>query len=487
MSESKPLQISNQLLMQAMEKPLTVKRPLTAPALPPGVIPANAANDESYVALDSHTNQQLFTYANQQGCYAGFMGYPFLAQLLQRSEYREPSATIASEMTRKWVTLVGSKEGDNADKVSQLTEEMEKFQVRAHFRQLIEQDGNFGRSQLFIGIKGQEKRTDIPLCIDPSGVKMGSLEGFRPIEPMWTSPQTYNSTDPTRKDFYVPSSWYVQGKKVHADRLLTCISRPVPDLLKPAYNFGGISLTQLIEPYVIQWLRTRDAVSDLIHNFSVLWLKTDMDAVLEGGDGAELFKRIQLFIANRDNRGLMAIDMKREELGMNNVSLANLDKLQAQAQEHLAGPTHIPLVKLWGITPAGLNANSDGEIRVFYDWINAMWMAYYAPHLHTVLQVLQLNLWGKIDPSIKAIPEPLMQPTAVELADIAKKDAETAKVYVDMGAIDRAEVREKVSRDPESGYQNLDAGALPDDPMEKAAELEAKNAPPGGKGSDSTD
>ena len=470
----KPLQISWEVIEQALRKPLVIERRLCKPSLAPGVLP-EGANDW---ALDTPQCNQMYDYANAQGCYAGFMGYPRLAQLVQRSEYREPSATIASEMTRKWVKLASSEE---SDRVAELTDIMEAYDVRGMFQRCIERDGYFGRCQMFIALKGQDNKLDLPLCIDSSGIKPGMLDGFRVIEPMWSTPQMYNSTDPTRTDFYKPSSWYVQSKRIHSDRLLTFISREVPDLLKPSYNFGGLSLTQLIEPYVMQWLRTRDAVSDLIHNFSVLWLKTDMDAVLEGGDGAELFKRIQLFIANRDNRGLMAIDMNREEIGMTNAPLASLDKLQAQAQEHLAGPTHIPLVKLWGITPAGLNANSDGEIRVFYDWIDAQWKAHYARHLKTVLDILQLNRWGNIDQSIRAIPEPLMQPSAVEQADIRKKNAETANVYVTMGAIDRAEVREQVANDPESGYQNLPVDELPEDPMEKAAALESENGKDAGE------
>ena len=40
-------------------------------------------------------------------------------------------------------------------------------------------------------------------------------------------------------DWYKPSSWFVQGTEVHSTRLMTFIGREVPDLLKPAYSFGG--------------------------------------------------------------------------------------------------------------------------------------------------------------------------------------------------------------------------------------------------------
>lgn len=57
----------------------------------------------------------------------------------------------------------------------------------------------------------------------------------------------YNADNPLSDDFYRPSEWYVMGKTVHASRMIDLISRPVPDMLKPAYNFGGLSLVQIAE------------------------------------------------------------------------------------------------------------------------------------------------------------------------------------------------------------------------------------------------
>jgi hypothetical protein len=99
----------------------------------------------------------------------------------------------------------------------------------------------FGHGQIFIKIKGQEsdEARKLPLVIDPATIKKGSLLGFAVVEPLWTTPYAYNSNDPTAPDFYKPRAWFVLGKQTHADRLLSFISRPVPDMLKPAYNFGG--------------------------------------------------------------------------------------------------------------------------------------------------------------------------------------------------------------------------------------------------------
>lgn len=469
-----PLKISLIEILQAFgigqgDQP---KRVFGLPDLPRGVIPRAGRWG---MAMDSAlTSNMAWLNQNATYCGMGFPGYAYLSELAQRSEYRAPSETIANEMTRKWVKLKGTSEGDHGQRIEELTAAMKEFGVQEHFRRIAEQDGFFGRAQLAILVKGHENKCHTPLTIDDKGrggVAKGALLGFRTVEAIWTTPAVYNSSDPTAPDFYKPDAWYVLGKKYHATRLLTFISREVPDIMKPSYNFGGISMTQLMEPYVRQWLRTRDAVSDLIYNFSIITLKTNMESALQGGDGGEVFKRAALFTQQRNNKGLFLVDKDDEELEQLAVPLSGLAELQAQAQEHMAAPSHIPLVKLLGITPSGLNASSDGEITVFYDFVRAQQEALFSQHLVTVLKVLQLHLWGTVDPGISFEYVPLEEPTGTELAAIRKSDAETDATYINAGVVDADEVRDKVSRDPSSGFDNL-TGPAPGPP-----ELEEGDTP----------
>jgi phage-related protein (TIGR01555 family) len=447
------------------------------------------------LAMDDGQNAPVWAYLNQANCGMGFPGYGYLSELSQRSEYRSPVETLADEMTREFIDITvkgkaskkkraargekveevdadedGDIDGGLEDKIEQLEAAIEEFNLREHFRKLAEYDGFFGRGQLFIDIDyGNGNVDDIqqtPLVVDPQTIKKGSLKGFKTIEPIWTTPYSYNATDPTRADFYKPVAWFVIGKRVHSSRLLTFISRAVPDILKPAYNFGGLSMSQLMEPYVFQWLRTRNSVSDLVHNFSVMVLKTDMNAVLQGGSGSHaaeagmgILDRAKLFTNTRDNQGLMLIDMKREEMQVVEASLSGLDKLQAQSQEHMAAPSHMPLVKLTGITPAGLNADSEGEIKVWYDHVGARQQTLYGPHLPHVLEIMQLHLFGNIDDAIGYAFVPLDSPTVKELAEIRKSNAETDGTYIDKGVISPDEARERLGSDPDSGYNNLSGDA----------------------------
>lgn len=524
----------NQMLAKAGDA-FIVHRKIEAPVLPPEVR-GNFVYDEKkdtaklgepVLAFDDASNAPAWAYLNQANCGLGFPGYGYLSELSQRSEYRAPVETMSTEATREWIELTvkgksgdveeeenddgvvsdafpskpgaandepadegvdadgdGDIDGGLEDKIQQLNGALDEFKVRDLFRHLSEVDGLFGRAQLFIDVESTgdaDEYRQLPLVVDPATIKKGSLLGFKVIEPIWTTPYNYNSTDPTRGDFYKPRSWFVIGRRVHASRLLTFVSRAVPDILKPAYNFGGLSMSQLMEPYVFQWLRTKNSVGNLVHNFSVMILKTDMGAVLAADPNAAkgFFDRIKLFIGARDNQGLSVLDKNREEMQEVHASLANLDKLQAQAQEHMAAVCHQPLVKLTGITPAGLNADSEGEIQVWYDYVRSYQIFFFGPHLKHVLDILQLHLFGEIDDAISFEFRPLSSPTIKELSEIRKADSETDDKYVAMGAVSPDEVRERVSADPNSGYNNL-SGAAPGPPelgmMDKEHELGQEGA-----------
>jgi phage-related protein (TIGR01555 family) len=436
------------------------------PDLPPGVIPA----------MDSAEATSMFGWLNGGAyCGMGFPGYTYLAELQQRSEYRAPVETIANELTRKWINFKGADE----KRLEELTTAFEEFAVREKFRLAAIHDGGQGRGQLFIDIKGHDspEKKQLPLKIAKETIKKGDLIGFQNIEPMWSTPYAYNSNDPTQPDFYRPEKWYVMGSPVHADRLLTFIARPVPDILKPSYNFGGLSLTQLVQPYVTRWLKTVDSVNRLISNFSMIYLKTDMEGTLAGDATANqsLMARLRVFSALRDNRGVVAIDKDSEEFEQIAVPLSGLAELQAQAQEHMAAPTHIPLVYLTGITPSGLNASSDGEIKVFQNWIAAEQENFFEGNLRVVFELIQLHLWGEVDDAISFEWIPLDAPTTKELAEIRKADADAGTAYVGAGVISPDEERERLRTDPDSGYTHL-KGKAPAPPLEQEHELGQEGA-----------
>ena len=450
---------------------------------PKGVLPSGGSGKK--IAMDAGFDYNSYVLdtnlddAFGQG-YA-FPGFTILANWAQISEFRKPAEVYAREMTRQWIKLQAIGEEDKSEKIKAIDAEFKRLNVQAVFRKAIEQDGLFGRSQIFIdaglgtdNLDPKELTTE--LVESPAKVGKGALKRLTVVEPIWSYPNRYNANDPLDPTFYKPTSWFVMGKEIHHSRLITIITRQVPDILKPAYAFAGLSLSQMLKPYVDNWLRTRQSVSDLIHAFTVWTLKTDMSTIMQNGGADDFFRRLQIFNQGRDNHGINAINKDSEDFANVSAPLGSLDHLQAQSQEQMCAPSGLPLVYLTGITPSGLNASSDGEIKIFKDNCSAN-QEIYTPALSKILNIAQLSLFGEIDPDIGFMWEPLYTMSEAELAAARKTEADTDAVYLDQNVLSPQEVRSRIAQQEDSPYSGLDLSdaALPQPEADPAADPEMLN------------
>ena len=231
-----------------------------------------------------------------------FLGYPYLAELAQRPEFRLFGEIMSEEMTRKWVEYRGTddestkedkkpkernKDDDEADagkeksgkkgrsdarnkeierKIVELKQFGEEIGLRRVFKTVAAHNSDYGIAHLYLDLKGAnvddprdpENRQSIGNgrnATSKAKLGVGCLQGLRMIEPVWCYPTAYNASNPLSPDWYDPLVWYVMGAEIHKTRLLPFVGRPVSDILKPAYAFGGLSMTQMAQPYVDIWLR----------------------------------------------------------------------------------------------------------------------------------------------------------------------------------------------------------------------------------------
>lgn len=431
---------------------------------------SNAIANDAVSGINSWANagaEQFVNDAFEEG--VTFLGYPYLAELSQRSEYRIIVETIATEMTRAGIKIGSSadqsKAGDKEKKIKDLTKAIKDFKLMKVICDVLIADGFFGRGHLYINLKSEEDLIyDIGNGRDElskAKVKKGGLKEFRSIEPIWCYPLDYETQDPLKDNWYRPDTWYVLATPVHRTRLIPVISRPVSDILKPTYSFGGLSLSQMAKPYVDNWLKTRQSVNDILQSFVTWILSTDLSTQMQG-DGEQLANRVEFFNLYKSNRGLMVLDKESEEFNNVSAPLTGLDKLQAQAQEHMASVSHIPLVKLTGIAPSGLNASSEGEIRVFYDFIHSMQNYVLRDVIETCVSFIQLHLWGAVDEDLHVEFVQLWGLTENEDAAVRKSESERITFLAESGIISVQEARQQLASDPNSGFSSLDVDDIPE-------------------------
>ncbi|KLP39850.1 DUF1073 domain-containing protein [Enterobacter ludwigii] len=428
-------------------------QPETAPAvfepfIPlPGVIPAN--RESSALAMDS-TPYDVLNNMSIGTNYSGFVGYPTLAALSQRVEYANMHSVLADEMTRNWIEVKSHSE--DVELVKTMEAALRKFDIKRLIHEAVRQDSMFGVAHIYIDTGASEQENARALFLSDKKITKGSVKGFRLIEPTWVYPSQYNTTNPLVDGYYRPQQWFVMGKVVHATRFIDIISRPVPDILKPSYNFGGLSLTQLMKDYVEDWLEAKSVVLDIMKTLRVRGLKTDMEARME--ETGEFDKRIKLFTKYQNNNGIWAIDLQ-EEFFHFQTSLSELSNLLSSYQEQLCIPARITTLKLLGNPPAGLNPSGDGEMSTWHETVSGMQERDIRRALETIFKVIQLSEFGAIQDDIYFDFKPLDELSEKDAAEITERRVGTVTKAADSMLVSSEEARQALKAIEGAGFEGL--------------------------------
>lgn len=423
----------------------------------PGVIPED--KKESALAMDS-TPYDVLNSMSIGNEYSGFRGYPVLATMSQQVEYANMHTVMADEMTRNWIEVKSTEEGD--PDIELMEDALQKYDVKRLIHEAVRQDSMFGVAHIYIdvGVNQDSAELEKPLFLDPRKIGKGSLKGFRVVDPTWIYPAMYNTRWPLADDFYKPQAWFVMGQTVNESRFIDIISRPVPDILKPSYNFGGLSLTQLMEDYVVDWRDAKKNVIKILRTLRMRALQTDMDARLQ--EPGQFDKRIKLFTQYQDNFGIWAID-KEEGLLHQQTSLSELSNLLSNYQDQMCIPARITNLKLLGNAPAGLNASGDSELETWHETISGMQERDIRRALENIFKIIQLSEFGEIKKNIFFEFKPLDELSEKEKAEINEIKVRTVCLPADSQLVNTEEGRGALKSIEGAGFESLDGDYEPEE------------------------
>jgi phage-related protein (TIGR01555 family) len=458
------------------------------PELAKGTIPDGQKRPE--LAMDSMCDNMAATIGACSGFNqlsgVDFIGYAALSLAAQHPLIRAAVDTLADEMTRKWIEFAGQgSEESDAERAKKLQTSTEKYHLKERFNEAMKKTGYFGGCMIFIDMgddtdtPGGLAEVQTPLTLDSAKIPKGSFKGFRLVEPINCYPAPYNASNPLKPGYYKPDAWLVQGRTVHASRLLHFIQNEPPILLKPAYNFFGIPMAQMALDYVDRFDTIRIAVAKLVKRFSTSIVKTDMSQMLSGGgydDVSSLKARAAIWSMLGSNDGLMFLDMTAEDFVQVNTPLSGLADIVSQSLELLAAIFRQPAVKLLGIAPKGFNSTGEYDESNWYDHVASQQQIVMADNLDTAVKVIQLSEAGAIDEDLTWQFQPLHELSEMDKATIRKTNADAYAIYDERGVLSPEEERTRLAADPDSGYDSIDADDLPVRPADESEETDESDA-----------
>lgn len=167
--------------------------------------------------------------------------------------------------------------------------------------------------------------------------------------------------------------------------------------------------------------------------------------IAAGGQAQEgLTKMFEMMRFLQVNEGLTLID-KDDTFATTAYSFAGLSDMMLQFGQQLAGASGIPLVRLFGQSPAGMSSTGEADIRMYYDNINAQQEAKLGNGVETVLKVLARSETGEKPPDdLEFSFKPLWQMSDMDRSAVAKSNTETVIGGFEAGLVSKSGAMEEL-------------------------------------------
>ncbi len=345
--------------------------------------------------------------------------------------------TIAEDMTRSGITVTTNEADED---IKDLMSNISRLQINQSLCDDIKWGRMYGGSIGVMQIKGQQ--LDTPL--NPETIGQDQFQGLAiydrwQLNPDLTEviesgpdiglPKFYNivttasTSTPTAAE---PSS--IGQVRVHHSRCVRYIGIKLPFFQAITEQMWGESVLERLWDRLISFDNVTMSTASLVDRANLRTVGVDgLRTILSMGGEAQkgLEAQFEMMRLMQVNEGLTLID-KEDTFTSTSYSFAGLADIMLQFGQQLSGACGIPLVRLFGQSPAGLSATGEADLRMYYDNIKSQQEARLRAPWEVLLKVLWRSTFGRPAPKdMEFTFTPLWQMSALDKATIAKTNTET--------------------------------------------------------------
>jgi len=362
---------------------------------------------------------------------------------------------FAEDMTRAGIKI-NTDEG--AEHLQELAAYMSRLKIWKSIGSTIKWGKLYGGACGVVQIKGQSP--DKPLDLETIGE--GQFEGIVVYDrwqlyPLLTElidsgpdmglPKYYdivlgsNLNDPGREPGGQITTQATGRVRVHHSRCLRMIGIELPFWQAITEMMWGESVIERIWDRLIAFDDATMATANLINRAQLrtVGVESLREIFAAGGQAeASLVTQFEYMRKFQSNEGLTLLD-KNDTFASTAYSFAGLSDVLTQFGQQVSGGVDIPLVRLFGQSPAGMSATGESDIRQYYDAINAQQESNLRNFVETILKLMWPSCFGKPLPKDLTFTfTPLWQMSALDKATIAKTNTDTILEAHTSGLVDSA-------------------------------------------------
>ena len=313
----------------------------------------------------------------------------------------------------------------------------------------------YGGAAGLILIDGQE---DLSQPLDMDAVLPGSFRGLYILD-RWQgiSPDaalTFEGGELVPASYNISDAAGHTAARVHHSRLVRFTGRELPDLERQAELYWGESEVEALYKDVV----AHDNVSA---NMAALTFQANINTMevkgleqllsLSSPDVQRRFwNTMQAQSVLRSNFGVQLVE-QGNKMTNTQYTFTGLQEVYESMCLNLCGASHYPMTKLFGRSPAGMNATGESDLKNYYDYVDTLRESKLRPILDKLLPVVARSAGIEALDFEISFP-PLWTPTASETASIAKQKTEVIVSTFQAGLLDaRVAMQELKKLEDETG------------------------------------
>ena len=195
-------------------------------------------------------------------------------------------------------------------------------------------------------------------------------------------------------------------------------------------------------------------VDEVLRKFGVAW--DSLEHILQDGyqgvykvkgfidalamnNPSELQTRFGIMDMARSVIRSVIVDADAEEFERQQLTLTGLPDTMDRFAIRLSAAAGMPVTRLMGQSPAGLNATGESDMRMWHERVEYEREYVLEPAVRRLVEI-QFAVEGGAPDSWSIEWPPLASPTDAEAAQMRKTQAETDKIYYDMGVATESEI-----------------------------------------------
>lgn len=338
------------------------------------------------------------------------------------------------DMTREWRDWQ-----TDAPNIEKLEAEEKRLQLKAKCQRALVLARLYGGGALILGTKD----TDPEQPLDSKRTGLGGLTYVHVLSrhQLQEGQQRMDPADPWfgQPDFFtITTSVDRRQVKLHPSRVIPFIGQRAPEgsLIQQASWFWGDPIMQSIGQAVRNATLAQDGFAALIDEAKLDVLKIpELTARAATPEFEErLTARLAAAKIGQSTWRATILD-KDEEWEQRQITWAGMPDIMTAFLNAVAGAADIPLTRLLGVSPKGLQSTGDGEERDYQSMVRARQNEMLAPALDRIDELLIPSALGSTPSDVYYEFAPLSQMSEKDAATIETQRATTIKTYADTGLI----------------------------------------------------